>query len=155
MEEIDNQKVSINMDELERLVEEVYKLDLIYQILVYDVTVYKQMANVSFNVMIPLRKTNKTENEHILEVDSVININWKEYQRLIIPGGNRYCSMVNFFNVLLYKFKRPLLKLKNPLNEKKDMPSSRQLDLMYEADKNSLNYKECELLIDYYEKNKR
>jgi hypothetical protein len=155
MEEIDSPKISINIDELEQLVEEVYKLDLIYQILVYDATVYKQMANVSFNVMLPLRKTNKIENEHMLEVASVINISWKEYQRLIVPGGNRYCSMVNLFNVLQYKFKRPLIKLKNPLDEKKDMPSSRQLHLMYEADKNSIDYKECKSLIDYYEKNKR
>ena len=155
MEAINNQKISIDMNEFEQLVKEVYNLDLIYQLLVYDATIYKQMANVSFDVILPLRKTNKIKNEQMLEIDSVINISWEKYHRLIVPGGNRYCSMVNLFNVLQYKFKRPLIKLKSPLNKDKDMPSSRQLNLMNDADKDSIDYKECQSLIDYYQKNKQ
>ena len=154
MEEIDSPKISIYLDELEQLIEEVYNLDLIYQLLVYDDSVYKQMANVSFNVMLPLRKTNKIRNEHMLKIGSVIDIGWANYQRLIVPGGNRYCRMINLFNILQYKFNRPLIKLKNPLDEKKDMPSSRELNLMYKADKNSTDYKVCMALRNYYKENK-
>ena len=60
----------------------------------------------------------------------------------------------NLFNALQYKFGKPLIKIKNPLNPKKDMPSSRQLHLMSESDKNSMDYKEFIALTDYYEKNK-
>jgi hypothetical protein len=155
MKEIENKKISLNIDELEQLIEEVYNQDLIYQILVYDVEIYKQMANISFNVMLPLRKTNKIRNEQMLAIGSVVKIGWHKCQRLIVPGGNHYSCMVNLFNILQYKFERPLIKLKNPLNEKREMPSSRQLNLMYEADENSIEYKEGESLLNYYKKNKR
>lgn len=153
-EEIDNLKTSISMEDLQHLIEEGENLNLTYQLLVYDVVVYKKIANISFNVMLPLRKTNKIKSEHMIEIGSVTNISWAEYQRLIIPGGNRYCCMVNLFNILQYKFNRPPIKLKSPLDEKKDMPSSRELNLMYEADKNSTDYKECMALLNYYQENK-
>lgn len=152
--QIDESRTSISMDEFSQLAEEVHNLDLTYECLVYDVTIYKIIANVSFNVMLPLRKTNKVELEQMLAVDSVIHVSWQNYQRLITSSSNRYNSMVNLFNVLQYKFGGPPIKIKNPLDPKKDMPSTRQLNLMYETDKNSIEHKECIALLDYYEKNK-
>ena len=88
----DERRVSVSMDEFNQLMEEVHNLDLTYSCLVYDVAIYKQMATVSFNVMLPLRKTNKVE-EAMLAVDSVIRVKWEDYQRLITYGDTRYASM--------------------------------------------------------------
>lgn len=152
--QMDEPRTSVSMDEFSQLVEDVYNLDLTYECLVYDVTIYKQMANLSFNVMLPLRKTNKVKIEQMLAVDSVIHVSWQDYQVLITSSHDRYNSMVNLFNVLQYKFERPLIRIKNPLDPMKDMPSARQLKLMYETDKNSTDYKEFIDLLDYYDKNK-
>ena len=152
--ETGEQRLSISMDEFSRLYNAVHSLDLTYQWLIYDNTIYKQMAGVRFNVMLPLRKTNKIKIEQALAVDSVINVSWEDYQRLN-TSYDRYNSMVNLFNVLQYKFGRPLIKIKNPLNSKRDMPSKQQLELMFEADKNSMDYKECMALLDNFKKYKK
>jgi hypothetical protein len=151
---IDRPNISISLDEFRRLTEEVHNLDLFYECLVYDVTIYKQMIK-SFNVILPLRETNKVKIEQILVMDSVTNVSWEDYQRLLPCSNNRFGSMVNLFNVLQYKFGGPPIKIKNPLDPKKDMPSARQFDLMYDADKNSKDHEECLALMDYYTENKK
>ena len=145
--------VIIEMDELHQLISEIYELNLTYALIVYDVEVYKQIANISFNVILPLRKTNKINTEHMIKVTSVIGVGWKEYKRLSVPGNNKYSCMVNLFNILQYKFNRPLIKIKHPLKKNIYMPSSKQIDLMSETDKDSAEYKECMILLEYYEKN--
>jgi hypothetical protein len=51
-------------------------------------------------------------------------------------------------------FGMPTIKIKNPLDPKKDMYSSRQLNQMYESDESSKEHKEFKALIEYYRKNK-
>ena len=151
---VNDTRTFISMDVLTQIHEELYNLDLIYEMLVYDPSIYKQMANISFNVLLPLRETNSIDIEEMLPVDSVIGVSWHHYQRLITSSTNRYNSMVNLFNVLQYSFGKPAIKIKNPLDPKKDMYSSRQLDLMYESDESSKEHKECIALIEFYNKNK-
>ena len=50
------------MEEFEILVEELIEMDLIYETLHYDNDVYTRISQKSFNVVLPLRETNKSNN---------------------------------------------------------------------------------------------
>ncbi len=150
--------ISITMDELNQLYDEVYELDLLYSFLLYDVAIYKKMAKVSFNVFIPLRKTNKIDTEGSLKVGSVIHVSWHDYQRIITSQHDRYTSMVNLFNILQYKFDSPTIKIKNPINLKEDMPSLRKVDLIFKEEsiknKNFEAYDDLMKVFRYVKNNK-
>jgi hypothetical protein len=156
---VNDSRKSISMAEFTQLYDELYKLDLIYDLLTYDKSIYKKMADVSFNVLVPLSETKRDRKygrkAEMLLVNSVVTVEWHQYQLLHTSQANRYNSMVNLFNVLLHRTGLATIKIKNPLDPKKFMPSSPQLDLMYVSDKSSKEHKECIALLEYYKKNKK